>query len=179
MIFGARYRSFQSRRHGLVCGSIFVLLFLATELPSLSAQDRVHRDLGNFLDCPSKGDGPIDYRWTTDHLHVGVRWQPFIGRPENNQYDALRPVLSRDSKISLRQEGEIRRRCQTLAAHRLRQGAKQLGKRKDVGRLARRPKRKAVGLHVYIKEYLLGALQGAQNLCVYVSAAVYLGTKGD
>ena len=100
MIFGARYRSFHSRRHGLVCGSIFVLLFLATELPSLSAQDRVHRDLGNFLDCPSKGDGPIDYRWTTDHLHVGVRWQPFIGRPENNQYDALRPVLSRDSSYA-------------------------------------------------------------------------------
>jgi hypothetical protein len=38
-----------------------------------------------------------DYQWTTSHMHVGVRWQPFIGRPDNNAYDATRPVLARDS----------------------------------------------------------------------------------
>lgn len=38
-----------------------------------------------------------DYDWTTSHLQVGVRWQPFIGRPVNNDYDATRPVLARDS----------------------------------------------------------------------------------
>lgn len=38
-----------------------------------------------------------DYEWTTSHLHVGVRWQPFAGRPANNDYDASRPVLARNS----------------------------------------------------------------------------------
>lgn len=38
-----------------------------------------------------------DYEWTADHMHVGVRWQPFIGKPANNAYDATRPVLATDS----------------------------------------------------------------------------------
>jgi len=38
-----------------------------------------------------------DYTWTTSHLQVGVRWQPFAGRPANNAHDANRPVLARDS----------------------------------------------------------------------------------
>ena len=37
------------------------------------------------------------YEWTTDHVQVGVRWQPFGGRPGNNTYDARRPVIARDS----------------------------------------------------------------------------------
>ena len=37
------------------------------------------------------------YVWTTDHMQVGVRWQPFSGRPENNSYDAQRPVIAQDS----------------------------------------------------------------------------------
>ena len=36
------------------------------------------------------------YEWTTDHLQVGVRWQPF-GRPLNDAYDATRPVIAEDS----------------------------------------------------------------------------------
>ena len=39
------------------------------------------------------------YEWTTDHMHVGVRWQPF-GRPENDAYDATRPVISEDSSYA-------------------------------------------------------------------------------
>ncbi len=38
-----------------------------------------------------------DYAWTIDHLQVGVRWQPFNGRPQNNAYDATRPVIAKDS----------------------------------------------------------------------------------
>ena len=38
-----------------------------------------------------------DYEWTTGHMHVGVRWQPFASRPGNNDYDANRPVIARDS----------------------------------------------------------------------------------
>jgi|GEM_PF-700473 len=40
---------------------------------------------------------PDDYEWTTSHMQVGVRWQPFTGRIANNDYDATRPVLARDS----------------------------------------------------------------------------------
>lgn len=39
------------------------------------------------------------YAWTTDHMHVGVRWQPF-GRPENDRYDAARPVIAEDSSYA-------------------------------------------------------------------------------
>lgn len=44
----------------------------------------------------SQKDSPSDYAWTTDHMHVGVRWQPFVGRPENNAYDATRPIFTKD-----------------------------------------------------------------------------------
>jgi hypothetical protein len=37
------------------------------------------------------------YEWTPDHMQVGVRWQPFPNRPENNAYDATRPVITEDS----------------------------------------------------------------------------------
>jgi hypothetical protein len=40
-----------------------------------------------------------DYAWTTDHMQVGVRWQPF-GRPVNDAYDATRPVISEDSSYA-------------------------------------------------------------------------------
>ncbi|MEO1990805.1 MAG: hypothetical protein ABGW78_02650, partial [Pirellulales bacterium] len=37
------------------------------------------------------------YTWTIDHMQVGVRWQPFAGRPRNNAYDASRPVIAKNS----------------------------------------------------------------------------------
>lgn len=40
------------------------------------------------------------YVWTTDHMHVGVRWQPFDGRPLNNAFDANRPVINEDSSYA-------------------------------------------------------------------------------
>ena len=38
-----------------------------------------------------------EYQWTVDHMQVGVRWQPFSGRPRNNAYDAQRKIIARDS----------------------------------------------------------------------------------
>jgi hypothetical protein len=43
---------------------------------------------------------PAGYEWTTDHMQVGVRWQPFAGRPANNAYDAMRPVIAEESSYS-------------------------------------------------------------------------------
>jgi hypothetical protein len=39
------------------------------------------------------------YTWTRDHIHVGLRWQPF-GREGNNAYDATRPVTAKDSSYA-------------------------------------------------------------------------------
>ncbi|MCA9269552.1 MAG: hypothetical protein KDA41_13820, partial [Planctomycetales bacterium] len=50
-----------------------------------------------FLDMPRDPAKRADYAWTPDHMHVGVRWQPFIGRPQANAYDAARPVIASDS----------------------------------------------------------------------------------
>jgi hypothetical protein len=55
------------------------------------------KPISEFLYDPEK---PADYDWTTDHLHVGVRWQPFDGRPENNIYDASRPVIAKYSSYA-------------------------------------------------------------------------------
>ena len=54
-------------------------------------------DNGSEIKTTSSGSG---YDWTTDHMHVGVRWQPFPGRPANNAYDAKRPVIAEDSSYA-------------------------------------------------------------------------------
>ena len=45
-------------------------------------------------------DAPADYHSTTNHMHIGVRWQPYGGRPENNAYDASRPIISKYSSYA-------------------------------------------------------------------------------
>ena len=40
-----------------------------------------------------------NYIWTLDHMHVGVRWQPF-GFPNCEEYDANRPVLKEHSSYA-------------------------------------------------------------------------------
>ena len=37
------------------------------------------------------------YQWTTDHMQVGVRWQPSSSRPLNNEYELTRPMLAEES----------------------------------------------------------------------------------
>jgi hypothetical protein len=58
----------------------------------------------SFLDLPrgqaNEADSAGDYVWTRDHLQIGVRWQPFIGRPQANEYDATRPVIATDSSYA-------------------------------------------------------------------------------
>lgn len=44
----------------------------------------------------SKKSKPPNYEWTTDHLHVGVRWQPY-GLINGDAYDGSRPVIKEDS----------------------------------------------------------------------------------
>ena len=50
-----------------------------------------------FLHGKENGKKNNEYVWTTDHMQVGVRWQPFAGRPGNNAYDVHRPVIAQDS----------------------------------------------------------------------------------
>ena len=42
-------------------------------------------------------DAKPAYEWTTDHMHVGVRWQPSASRPLNNAYELTRPILAEHS----------------------------------------------------------------------------------
>jgi hypothetical protein len=42
-------------------------------------------------------DAKPAYEWTTDHMHVGVRWQPSVSRPLNNAYELTRPILAEHS----------------------------------------------------------------------------------
>ena len=51
----------------------------------------------NFLHAKERENKNNEYVWTTDHMQVGVRWQPFAGRPGNNAYDVHRPVIAQDS----------------------------------------------------------------------------------
>ena len=39
------------------------------------------------------------YEWTTDHMHVGVRWQPF-GLKQCEEYDANRPLIKEHSSYA-------------------------------------------------------------------------------
>ena len=58
-----------------------------------------------FLSCLSlfaQGKEAVvgkDYDWTTDHMHIGVRWQPF-GLKECDEYDANRPLISEHSSYA-------------------------------------------------------------------------------
>jgi hypothetical protein len=47
----------------------------------------------------SRRDPLPSYAWTPDHMQVGVRWQPF-DRPQNNAYDAARPVIAEYSSYA-------------------------------------------------------------------------------
>jgi len=41
------------------------------------------------------------FEWTTDHMQVGVRWQPSVSRPLNNIYEITRPVLGEHSSYAM------------------------------------------------------------------------------
>ena len=58
-----------------------------------------------FLSCLAlfaQGEEAVfgkDYDWTTDHMHVGVRWQPF-GLKGCDEYDANRPLINEHSSYA-------------------------------------------------------------------------------
>ena len=65
-----------------------VLFGITGGVASLYAKESEHKDAQHK---------DSQYVWTTEHMQVGVRWQPFVGRPGNNAYDAQRPVIAQDS----------------------------------------------------------------------------------
>lgn len=74
------------------------LLLLVAVMPQTGfGQEQPAKGSYSFLDFPRKTIAKTDYTWTTNHMHVGVRWQPFIGRPQANASDATRPVIATDS----------------------------------------------------------------------------------
>lgn len=56
--------------------------------------------VGCLLSGCSRPEASSAYEWTPDHMQVGIRWQPFPNRPENNAYDAHRPVITEDSSYA-------------------------------------------------------------------------------
>ena len=47
----------------------------------------------------NQGVAQQDYKWTTDHMQVGVRWQPF-GLKGCDEYDANRPLLAKHASYA-------------------------------------------------------------------------------
>jgi len=75
----------------------FLILLAALSHTTGFGQEQLPQTLYSFLDTPREPNAKTGYVWTTDHMHVGVRWQPFIGQPQANAYDATRPVIATDS----------------------------------------------------------------------------------
>ena len=50
-------------------------------------------------DKPAGTDIQAGYTWTTDHMHVGVRWQPF-GLKKCEENDANRPLIREHSSYA-------------------------------------------------------------------------------
>ena len=71
----------------------FLCLWIITILLAACLLESHAREAGQLPESA----GGRGYEWTTDHMQVGVRWQPFAGFPANNAYDAKRPVITRES----------------------------------------------------------------------------------
>ncbi|MDA7924897.1 hypothetical protein N9B60_05800, partial [Mariniblastus sp.] len=79
------------------CWVLFPILFVSIlfgSAPLILGQEQAGGGISCFLKATDKNSEVQDYAWTKDHMHVGVRWQPFFGRPLANAYDAKRPVIS-------------------------------------------------------------------------------------
>lgn len=83
----------------LLTGLLLSLLLAALPLPGL-AQEQTPKKPYCFLDTPRESIEKSDYAWTTNHMHVGVRWQPFPGRPGANACDAARPAITKVSSYA-------------------------------------------------------------------------------
>lgn len=71
-----------------------------TQLKSSKQQSRPVQEPKKVAEFLPNGAKKRDYEWTTNHMHIGVRWQPYGGRPLNNAYDAARPIISKYSSYA-------------------------------------------------------------------------------
>jgi len=53
----------------------------------------------SFLAGMNQGVARQDYEWTTDHVQIGVRWQP-VGLKGCDEYDANRPLLAKHASYA-------------------------------------------------------------------------------
>ena len=72
---------------------IIPIISLIIIFSSCKALDKDAREKENSQQLNSS------YDWTTDHMHVGVRWQPF-GLPGCELYDANRPLIAEHSSYA-------------------------------------------------------------------------------
>jgi len=68
--------------------STFILAICCALLPPISS-----------FAVESSKSGINPYAWTTDHMHIGIRWQPF-GLIGCDMYDANRPLISEHSSYA-------------------------------------------------------------------------------
>jgi len=78
--------------HKNLSSLVLGILLITINFSCLHSQDDEEAGKGTL-----NSDKP--YAWTTDHMHVGVRWQPF-GFPECEIYDANRPLISEHSSYA-------------------------------------------------------------------------------
>lgn len=71
-----------------------------TQLKSSKQQSRPVQEPKKVAEFLPNDTKKRDYEWTTNHMHIGVRWQPYGGRPLNNAYDAARPIISKYSSYA-------------------------------------------------------------------------------
>lgn len=101
-----RYFHFLTQLFSWHCSTfIGAFTIMAFTSPTLMAQEDGNQPAAQEDPAPISefiydNEQPRDYEWTTNHMHIGVRWQPYGGRPENNAYDAARPVISKYSSYA-------------------------------------------------------------------------------
>ena len=101
-----RYFHFLTQLFSWHCSTfIGAFTIMAFTSPNLMAQEDGNQPAAQEDPAPISefiydNEQPRDYEWTTNHMHIGVRWQPYGGRPENNAYDAARPVISKYSSYA-------------------------------------------------------------------------------
>ena len=80
-----------------IIASLFLIFIFSSCVPVASSNDAAspkHNQVDHSEQSLNKS-----YDWTTDHMHVGVRWQPF-GLPGCELYDANRPLISEHSSYA-------------------------------------------------------------------------------
>ncbi|EDM29351.1 hypothetical protein LNTAR_23214 [Lentisphaera araneosa HTCC2155] len=77
-------------------------LFTALSLLSTGCSSLQSTNESNTEKAPTHKEtvSQENYTWTTDHVHIGTRWQPFGGFPKYNAEDAKRPIIAQNSSYA-------------------------------------------------------------------------------